>query len=123
MEADHTLALSSNVEVMPQHNFRKPVVKLAASTPGPRVEKVKNISTSRSPSDSLKIINHLQLSDDDARYIRGISLVDLATEYSVRKMKRETSLYTIVFGLDLTLTFGSGFQFWVLFVDWERGGG
>ena len=89
LDDDHAGPLSGNLEVMPPHSFRQPEVKLAPSTPGPRVAKVKNISTTRSPGDSLKIINHLMLSEDDARYIRGISLVALASEYSVSKVRRE----------------------------------
>ena len=77
-------SLSSNVEILPEDGFRKPEVKLANSTPGPRLAKVRDINTVRSPSDSLRVINHLQLSDDDCRYIRGISLLGLATVYSVK---------------------------------------
>ena len=80
-------SLSSNVEILPEDGFRKPEVKLANSTPGPRLSKVRDITTVRSPSDSLRVINHLQLSNDDCRYIRGISLVGLSSEYSVTKLK------------------------------------
>ena len=80
-------ALSSNVEILPEDGFRRPVVKLASSTPGPRLATVRDICTVRTPRDSLRVINHLQLSDDDCRYVRGISLLGLATEYSVKKLK------------------------------------
>ena len=71
--------LSNNVDILPADGFRRPEVKLANSTPGPRLSKVRDVCTVRSPSDSLRVINHLQLSDDDCRYVRGISLLGLAT--------------------------------------------
>ena len=34
-------------------------------------------------------MTHLQLSEDDARYVRSISLVGLATEYSIKQLRTE----------------------------------
>ena len=81
--------INNNVANMPAEDFRVPLGQLANSTPGPRLPPVTDVLTTRSPIDSLRIINHLQLSDADCRYIRGISLVSLATEYSVKKVKCE----------------------------------
>ena len=81
--------LSQNVEIIPHDGFKKPDSALAPSTPGPRVCKVPNIYTPYSVIDSLRIINHLLLSDDDARYVRAISLICLAPEYSVKKKRAE----------------------------------
>ena len=78
-----------NVEMLPPDGFVPPNAVLAISTPGPRLSKVKNIYSTHTASDSLKVINHLGLSEDDARYVRGISLVGLSTEYSVKKTKSE----------------------------------
>ena len=86
--------LSHNVISLPEENFKKPTPVLARSTPGPRLPPAPDIHTPRSARDSLKIINHLQLSDADCRYIRGISLVSLATEYSVKKLWGEVMCNT-----------------------------
>ena len=69
--------------------FKTPDVKLAPSTPGPRISTVPNVYKPHSPNDSLRIINHLGLTDDDCRYIRAISLIGLATEYSVKKLRKQ----------------------------------
>jgi hypothetical protein len=37
----------------------------------------------------MRIINHLLLSDDDARYVRAISLIGLAPEYLVKKKRAD----------------------------------
>ena len=76
-----------NVDVMPRDGFKKPNSELAISTPGPRLVSVPNIYTPHTPTDSLRVITHLQLSDDDCRYLRGISMVGLASEYSVKKLR------------------------------------
>ena len=81
--------LSYNVNSLPEEIFKKPSPVLARSTPGPRLPPAPDINTPRSARDSLKIINHLQLSDSDCRFVRGISLVALASEYSVKKLRRE----------------------------------
>ena len=69
--------------------FKMPDKSVASSTPGPRVSNVKDISTPHTATDSLRIINHLLLSDDDARYVRSISLVGLSSEYSVKQKRSE----------------------------------
>ena len=81
--------LAQNVRNLPTGGFIEPAPKLAISTPGPRLSRVPDISTPRTVSDSLRVINHLQLSEDDCRYVRGISLIGLSTEYSVKKLKGE----------------------------------
>ena len=81
--------IGQNVEQMPTSVFKTPDPQLSPSTSGPRISKVLNINTPHTPDDSLRIINHLQLSDDDCRYVRGISLVGLSSEYSVKKLKSE----------------------------------
>ena len=48
---------------------------------------MRDIFTPHTASDSLRIINHLQLSNDDCRYVKSISLVGLNTEYSVKKLR------------------------------------
>ena len=90
-EISQSRIVAQNVENVSADNlFRTPDPKhLAPSTPGPRVSKVPNIDTTHTPDDSLRIINHLSLSDDDARYIRGIGLVGLSSEYSVKKLRTE----------------------------------
>ena len=89
LENSHSKNLVQNVEMLPPDGFVQPNAVLALSTPGPRLSKVKNIYSSHSATDSLKVINHLGLSEDDARYVRGISLVGLSTEYSVKQRKSE----------------------------------
>ena len=86
-ESDHARSLAKNVSVLPAGSFRKPNPDLAISTPGPRVDKVPDIFTPHTPQDSLRIITHLGMSEDDARYLRSYSLVGLATEYSVRQLR------------------------------------
>jgi hypothetical protein len=82
--------LAQNVENLPSDSiFKTPDPKLAPSTPGPRITKVPDINTPHTVEDSLRIINHLQLSEDDARYVRKISLVGLSSEYSVKKLRCE----------------------------------
>ena len=88
-ELSQARVLSQNVESYPSSVFKTPDPKLAPSTPGPRVEKVPNIDTPHTPEDSLKIINHLGLSDDDARFVRGISLIGLSSEGSVKRLRKE----------------------------------
>ena len=66
-----------------------PTPALAKSTPGPRVPELPSIYAHHSADDSLRVINQLQLSEDDARYVRGIALVPLDTEYAVKKRKLE----------------------------------
>ena len=88
-EISHSSNLSQNVQQLPNDLFRKPEPKLASSTPGPRLSKVLNIYSTRPVDDSLRIINHLQLSEDDCRYVRGISLIRLSSEYSVKKLRCE----------------------------------
>ena len=85
------LVLAQNVVDSSSSNvFKAPDPKhLAPSTPGPRIDKVPNLETPHTPDDSLRIITHLGLSDDDSRYVRGISLVGLASEYSVKKLRSE----------------------------------
>ena len=80
--------LSLNAEnVSPDSLFRTPDAHLAPSTPGPRVARVPNINTPHTVEDSLKIKIHLGLSDDECRYVRGISLIGLASEYSMKCLK------------------------------------
>ena len=88
-ENSQAKCLVQNIQNLPSDTFKKPDSVLASSTPGPRVSKVENIFTPHTTCDSLKIINHLLLSDDDCRYIRSISLVGLASEYSVKKFRSE----------------------------------
>ena len=80
-------SLMQNVDVVPSDGFKKPNSDLAISTPGPRLCSVPNIYTPLTPTDSLRVITHLQLSDDDCRYLRGISMVALASEYSVKRLR------------------------------------
>ena len=88
VELSQARLLSQNVQQFSPNNcFRTPNPHLAPSTPGPRVSKVANMNTPHTPDKSLKIITHLGLSDDDARYVRGISLIGLSTEYSVKKLR------------------------------------
>ena len=82
--------ISQNVQMLPQNAvFLSPQPKIAPSTPGPRVSNVEDLNTSHTPADSLRIINHLQLSEDACRYIRKISLIGLSSEYSVKKLRHE----------------------------------
>ena len=81
--------INNNVINLPEEGFIVPLAQLAYSTPGHRLPPVADVLTARSPKDSLRIINHLQLSDADCRYVKGISLVCLASEYSVKKAKCE----------------------------------
>ena len=80
-------SFANNVDNLPLDGFRRPDPGLAISTPGPRVATVRDIFTPHTASDSLRIINHLQLSNDDCRYVKSISLVGLNTEYSVKKLR------------------------------------
>ena len=66
-----------------------PAQKIAKSTPGPRLPQLPNILANHTPDDSLRVLNHLHLSEDHARYVRNIGLLPLATEYAVRKRKLE----------------------------------
>ena len=81
--------LVNNVETLPSDGFVKPNPQLAVSTPGPRLAMVPNIFTPHTPTDSLKLITHIQLSDDDARLLRGYSIVGLASEYAVKQKRTE----------------------------------
>ena len=88
-ESNQAKKLAQIVQHLPASaSFRMPDTLLASSTPGPRVDKVKDIFTSHTVSDSLRIINHLLLSDDDCRFVRSISLVGLSSEYAVKKLRR-----------------------------------
>ena len=82
-------SLVQNVEILPTDGFKKPSSGLAVSTPGPRLCTVPNIYTPHTATDSLRVITHLQLSDDDCRYIRGVSMVGLSSEYAVKKLRTQ----------------------------------
>ena len=69
--------------------FRSPDPNISPSTPGPRVAKVADIDSRHTPEDSLRIINHLQLSDFQCRYIRKISLIGLSSEYAVKQLRQK----------------------------------
>ena len=87
-EVSQARNLAENVELLPPSDiFKTPTPKLAPSTPGPRISKVPNLNTPHTPEDSLRIINHLGLSDDDCRYVRGISMIGLSSEHSVKKLR------------------------------------
>ena len=89
-ESSQAKMISKNVRRLPDAGgFKKPNPDLAPSTPGPRVSQVKDIYTPHTPRDSLRIMTHLQLSEDDGRYVRSISLVGLASEYSIKQLKTE----------------------------------
>ena len=89
-ETNQAKHISQNVQhLQVLEGFRKPDIPLATSTPGPRVNKVKDIFTPHTVKDSLRIINHLVLSDDDCRFVQSISLVGLSSEYSVKKLRSE----------------------------------
>lgn len=83
--------LSHNVEHFPSSSclFKTPDPQLAPSTPGPRVSRVPDVNTPHTPDDSLRIINYLQMSEDDCRYVRKIALVGLSSEYSVKKLRSQ----------------------------------
>ena len=66
-----------------------PAPKIARSTPGPRLPQLPSIMSYHTPDDSLRVLHHLHLSEDHARYVRNIGLLPLATEYGVRKRKWE----------------------------------
>ena len=86
-EISQARRITQNVAILPDDGFKMPDTVLANSTPGPRVSKVEDIFTPHTPSDSLRIINHLQLSNDDSRYVRSISLVGLSSEHAVNKLR------------------------------------
>ena len=89
-ESNQAKMVSTNVRRLPDAGgFKKTSPDLALSTPGPRVAKVQDIYTPHTPSDSLRIMSHLQLSEDAARYVRSISLVGLASEYSIKQLRTE----------------------------------
>ena len=69
--------------------FRSPDPNISPKTPGPRVSKVADLDTPHTPEDSLRIINHLQLSDYQCRYIRKISLIGLSSEFSAKQLRQK----------------------------------
>ena len=83
--------VSQNVNSLPPSTtvFRSPDPNISPSTPGPRVSKVADLDTPHTPEDSLRILNHLQLSDYQCRYIRKISLIGLSSEYAVKQLRQK----------------------------------
>ena len=66
-----------------------PASQIAKSITSPRLPQLPNIWSQHTPDDSLRVLNHLQLSQDDARYVRAIGLLPIATEYSLKKRRVE----------------------------------